>query len=43
MWVLAHKTLAADYFMSGAPSDEIKVEPQSGVGCAADAFMNEEG
>ena len=30
----------ADYFMSGAPSYEIKDEPQSGAGCEADAFMN---
>ncbi len=26
--------------MSGAPSHEIKGEPQSGNGCTADAFMN---
>ena len=26
--------------MSGAPSHEIKDEPQSGAGCEADAFMN---
>ena len=26
--------------MSGAPSYEIKGEPQSGVGCVADSFMN---
>ena len=30
----------ADYFMSGAPSYEIKDEPQSGAECEADAFMN---
>ena len=43
VWVLAHKTRAAEYFMSGAPSSDIKDEPQSGVGCVADAFMNDEG
>ena len=43
VWVLAHKTRAAEYFMGGAPSSDIKDEPQSGVGCVADAFMNDEG
>jgi len=38
--VLAHKALIINCFMSGAPSYEIKAEPQSGVGCEADAFMN---
>ena len=39
-WVLAHKALIANHFMSGAPPYEIKDEPQSGDGCEADAFMN---
>ncbi len=43
VWVLAHKTWAAKYFMGRAPSDEIKDKPQGGAGCAADAFMNAEG
>ncbi len=38
--VLAHKALIINDFMSGAPSHEIKGEPQSGDGCEADAFMN---
>jgi len=38
--VLAHKALIVKYSMSGAPSNEIKDEPQSGVGCEAAAFMN---
>ncbi len=39
-WVLAHKADTVYPDMSGAPSNEIKEEPQSGDGCAADAFMN---
>ena len=39
-WVLAHKAQSANCYMSGAPSHEIKDEPQSGAGCEADAFMN---
>ncbi len=39
-WVLAHKAQSANCNMSGAPSHEIKDEPQSGAGCEADAFMN---
>ncbi len=31
------------HVMSGAPSNEIKDEPQRGDGCEADAFMNAEG
>ena len=38
--MLAHKALIVNHFMSGAPSHEIKDEPQSGAGCVADAFMN---
>ena len=39
-WVLAYKAQSANCYMSGAPSHEIKDEPQSGAGCEADAFMN---
>ena len=38
--MLAHKALIVNHFMSGAPSHEVKDEPQSGAGCEADAFMN---
>jgi len=38
--VLARKADAIYSVMSGAPSNEIKGEPQSGDVCAADAFMN---
>jgi len=38
--VLARKADTIYFGMSGAPSNEIKDEPQSGDGCAADAFMN---
>ena len=40
-WVLAHKALIVNDFMSGAPAYEIKNEPRSGGGCEADVFMNE--
>ena len=39
-WVLAHKALIVNDFMSGAPLYEIKGEPQSGAGCNAAAFIN---
>ncbi len=39
-WVPAHKADIVYPGMSGAPEHEIKGEPQSGDGCAADAFMN---
>jgi len=38
--VLARKADTIYFVMSGAPSNEIKDKPQSGDGCAADAFMN---
>ncbi len=39
-WVPAHKADSVYAHMSGAPSHEIKGEPRSGDGCAADTFMN---
>ncbi len=39
-WVLTHKADNVYPGMRGAPSNEIKGEPQRGDGCAADAFMN---
>lgn len=35
-----HTKHICEFCMSGAPTNEIKDEPQSGVGCEADAFMN---